>query len=640
MGNPPWIKLEFDESGIVSEVDASVVVRGDSAPKVRKRIAGLIEELPNFSDLYFDELTAQEGASSFLNAVQNYPLLKGQQTNLYKNIVEVGFRQIGEVGMMGLVHPEGLYDDPKGAKFRKAMYPRLRYHFQFKNELVLFTEIMHEIYFGVHLYGRTLESPRFKSISNVYDPSMIFASISMKSRDSVQGYKRYDIESKSFVWNIQPHEDRVIEITKDELLLFSTTFENNNHWASAKLINIHARQIIDVLRRVNAQSERIESYNAAVSECWHQTDSVVNGVIVAETVWPNQSSYENIYSGPQFYVGNPFYKTPRSQVGNNSHYDIIDLPSIAADFVPRSNFLPSIELVMFSESAGPKLDNQRRWIDEYKAVFPGMLYLTGERTLQVSIIPPKVSHVGTITSVVYENEATLLIVNALCLSIVYDFFVRIMGRPRFAYRLISQLPMVTNQIVRDRLLALTLRLNCLTTAYAPLWQRNWQPAYSELSWLTDRPDFRLRPFAPCTSTWSYADSALRTPYERRWALVEIDVLVAKALGLTFEELKLIYEVQFPVLQQNELDTYYDARGEIVWTCSKGLKGVGIHDRKVWESLKAEQRGVGDAAYVHVVDGKYSELYAGEERVFWPPFTRQDRVGDYETVWSRGLSPHS
>ena len=79
--------------------------------------------------MYFEEATAIDGASNFLNAYQNYPLLKGQQTNLYKCIVEVGFRQIGEVGRMGLVHPEGLYDDPKGAEMRRViLQARLRYH--------------------------------------------------------------------------------------------------------------------------------------------------------------------------------------------------------------------------------------------------------------------------------------------------------------------------------------------------------------------------------------------------------------------------------------------------------------------------------------------------------------------------------
>ena len=52
-------------------------------------------------------------------------------------------------------------------------------------------------------------------------------------------------------------------------------------------------------------------------------------------------------------------------------------------------------------------------------------------------------------------------------------------------------------------------------------------------------------------------------------------MVAKTLGLTLDELITIYRVQFPVLQQNEHDTWYDKNGRIVFTSSKGLTGVGF-----------------------------------------------------------------
>ena len=54
--------------------------------------------------------------------IQNFPLLVGQQTNLYKCILENGFRLTSPNGYMGLLHPEGVYDDPNGQKLRKDIY--------------------------------------------------------------------------------------------------------------------------------------------------------------------------------------------------------------------------------------------------------------------------------------------------------------------------------------------------------------------------------------------------------------------------------------------------------------------------------------------------------------------------------------
>ena len=151
----------------------------------------------------------------------------------------------------------------------------------------------------------------------------------------------------------------------------------------------------------------------------------------------------------------------------------------------------------------------------------------------------------------------------------------------------------------------------------------WREDYKSQRWSIE--DERLKPFSSLQSKWSW-DTPLRNYFERRQALVEIDVISAMALGLSLQDLEMIYNIQFPVLQQNENDTWYDRKGNIVFTCSKGLTGVGV-DRPVWERIRDMQEG---ETYEHTIEK--SELYRGQKVTYYAPFTKCDRVEDYRRAW--------
>ena len=152
-GNPPWIKLEFDEKGIISEKYPEVAIRKVSAPKVREARNKLFTQSSTLEHLYHIEEIDNACSTGFMNAKSNYPLLVGQQTNLYKCVLENGFSMLSSAGYMGLLHPETVYDDPKGQILRHELYHRLIYHFQYRNEFSLFADVGHTRTYGTQIYG-------------------------------------------------------------------------------------------------------------------------------------------------------------------------------------------------------------------------------------------------------------------------------------------------------------------------------------------------------------------------------------------------------------------------------------------------------------------------------------------------------
>ncbi len=630
-GNPPWLKVTFEEKGIIAEKFPEVEIKNVTAPQVRLLQSQFLAD-DRLKEIYFEEMIGTECTSVFLNAGQNYPLLIGQQTNLYKCVIENGFSLLGKNGFMGLLHPDGVYDDPNGNILRKEIYQRLRYHFQYKNELMLFAEIDHHNIYSSNIYAGTKSVVNFKSINNLFHPATIDGSFISNGSGIAEGIKIKDISTNKYVWNINAHKDRIVNFKETQLRILSKTFENSDKWQSAKLVSIHTFSIISALEKLSLFQTSVSNYNQRITVCLDETNDVNNGTIIRNTQFPKIENYEMIYSGPHFFVSNPLYKTPYANCSLNSDYDIINHNEISEDFVARTNYTPAVNLDKFANiTKGFKTgikddlgnDIYDRWIDYYKVGFRKMLALTGERTLSCAILPPKTSHTNGVISVIFDNPLQSIELTALCSSIILDFFLKTIGASNLTDSRLSAFPLGIEDKFKPQLFSRTLQLNCLNKYYAPFWEESWLDEYKHDEW--SKPDNKLKPFNILTPVWNW-NTPLRNLYERRQALVEIDVITAMALGLTLEELCLIYNVQFPVLQQNEDDTWYDTKGNIVFTCSKGLVGVGV-DRAVWDSIRNLQAGEN---YEHTITK--SELYQGEKITYYAPFDKCDRVEDYKVAW--------
>jgi hypothetical protein len=374
--------------------------------------------------------------------------------------------------------------------------------------------------------------------------------------------------------------------------------------------------------KISEFSNTVKDFKYIHSECWHETNSQYNGIIKRNTVFAIIENYQFIYSGPHFFVSNPIYKTPKEVCSLNSDYDIVSLSEISDCYLQRTNYTP-VENIEFYKNRNFGFDSSKPWIDYFKVVWRKMIGSSSERSLSTAIVVPKTAHIDGCNSIIFENVKLLVEFAGLTASLVFDFYIKTTGKPTLRDNVIKFLPLGVEEKYKPQLFNRTLQLNCLNKYYAPLWEEMWQEAYKEDNW--SKEDTRLKPFHTLTPQWQWS-TPLRNWFERRQALVEIDVITAMALGLSLEELILIYNVQFPVLQQNEDDTWYDTTGNIVFTCSKGLVGVGV-DRPVWETIRHLKAG---ETYEHTITK--SELYYGKKVTYHAPFDKCDRVEDYKVAW--------
>lgn len=658
IGNPPWLKVEWNESGILGERNPIFAVRKISASDLTKLRADAFQSFDGLQEAWTEELQEAEGTQNFLNAIQNYPLLKGVQTNLYKCFLPLAWSINSLKGISGLLHPEGSYDDPKGGALREALYARLRRHFQFQNQEMLFP-IGHRVKYSINIYGFHSDSPKFENLANLYIPTTVDACYLHNGNGLLEG-----IKSENGNWNTAGHLDRIVKIDHNSLATFAKLYDDPDTPPSrARLPALHAGALSNVLTKLAVHPRRLADLRDDYSstEMWHETAHQKDDTIRRRS--NNDASFaktpeEWVLSGPHFFLANPYNKTPRKVCTEKSHYDIINLESLPDDYLPRTNYLPMADKAEYL-SRIPKVSwkedgnlQSKPVTDYFRIAFRAMIGSASERTLTGALIPPGVAHINGVQSTSFRYLSNLLSAGCISSSLVADWYIKSMGRSNL-HGTWLQLPLFD---LPHSLVSRYLALNCITTHYSPLWEDAYEISFTDQQWSQpDNPRLLQDFWQILTSDWS-RHCALRSDYSRRMALVEIDVLVAQQLGLTLNELLLIYRIQFPVMQGYERDTWYDIHGRIVFTISKGLVGVGLPrkggrttpktrittpDGKTKDSNHGWEDMYKDGQFL-IPDGTTVNMTITDDtlpggprqvtRTFTAPFSRANREDDYRVAW--------
>ncbi len=551
VGNPPWVRPDWDEAGTLAEFDPWWQLTDKPAEALKKR---KLEDLLAHSAVmraFLDERADQAGLIENLGSAVDRPVLAGLRTDLYRCFMERTWRSMASRGIVGLIHPESHFTEQRASGLRRATYSRLRRHWQFRNERRLF-EIGNTREYGVHIYGLPGDFS-FLQGSTLFHPETAQRSMVHDGSGPPPGVKDEDGS-----WSERPHAQRIVHVDLQVLGSWAALVdEPGTPPEEARALYPVNRASAEVLDKL-AAAPRLGDVGFDWTSGWNETTDRKAGFFIGDSAVPDEWQ-DVILQGPHLGVANPLYQQPGLVFKSFKDYIPIPLEEIGEDFIPRTNYQvakPYEEYV----AAYPKWDGKPS-LARFRLAWRRMADSATVRTLHSAIIPPGPCHVDLIRTGGFNDATDLAVANGIWSSLTCDFFVKAAGLSELKFGSVGRFPHVRNHLLEPQLVLRTLRLNCLVSPHAPLWTDLYEAVWRRDSWVPHIGVDSIRRVAlgEVGPNWEWA-TPLRRAADRRQALVEIDAIVAIMLGITSEELITIYQTQFPVLQKYEREALYDGNG--------------------------------------------------------------------------------
>src|SRR5699024_128899 len=139
---------------------------------------------------------------------------------------------------------------------------------------------------------------------------------------------------------------------------------------------------------------------------------------------------------------------------------------------------------------------------------------------------PNFAHTNSVRTYSFKKEVNelFLLVAGLSSSTVYDFLCKSTGKSNL-HQMLDEFPIQRNNIIEKKIAIRILMLNSVTNYYANLWESSWIDDFRNTTWTKNDRRLSKAIFNSLGKEWS-SKSFFKTKFERRQALLEIDVLSA------------------------------------------------------------------------------------------------------------------